>query len=52
MWTPKSAAKMQAGVLVPDEVVDAMVEERLSRPDAAKDLFWTGIRERWRRPST
>src|ERR1700722_9568733 len=33
--TPKTAAKMQAGILVKDEVVDAMVESRLSQPDAA-----------------
>jgi len=40
--TPKTAAKMQAGVLVKDEVVEAMVEERLSRPDAANGFVLDG----------
>ena len=40
--TPKTAAKMQAGILVKDEVVDAMVEERLSQPDAANGFVLDG----------
>jgi adenylate kinase len=40
--TPKTAAKMQAGILVKDHVVDAMVEERLSRPDAANGFVLDG----------
>jgi adenylate kinase len=40
--TPKTAAKMQAGILVKDAVVDAMVEERLGRPDAAKGFVLDG----------
>jgi adenylate kinase len=40
--TPKTAAKMHAGILVKDAVVDAMVEERLSRPDAARGFVLDG----------
>jgi len=40
--TPKTAAKMQAGILVKDEVVDAMVENRLSQPDAANGFVLDG----------
>jgi len=40
--TPKTAAKMQAGILVKDEVVEAMVEERLSQPDAANGFVLDG----------
>jgi adenylate kinase len=40
--TPKTAAKMQAGILVKDAVVDAMVEERLSRSDADKGFVLDG----------
>jgi adenylate kinase len=40
--TPKTAAKMQAGILVKDAVVDAMVEERLGRPDAANGFVLDG----------
>ena len=40
--TPKTAAKMHAGILVKDEVVDAMVEERLGRPDAANGFVLDG----------
>ena len=40
--TPKTAAKMQAGILVKDEVVDAMVRDRLSRPDAEKGFVLDG----------
>jgi len=40
--TPKTAAKMHAGILVKDAVVDAMVEERLSRPDAANGFVLDG----------
>ena len=36
------AATMHAGSLVSDEVVDAMVEERLDRPDAAKGFVLDG----------
>ncbi len=35
-------ARMQAGSLVSDEVVNAMVEERLSRPDAARGFILDG----------
>ena len=40
--TPKTAAKMQAGILVKDAVVDAMVEERLARPDAGRGFVLDG----------
>ena len=40
--TPKTAAKMQAGILVKDQVVDSMVDERLSRPDAANGFVLDG----------
>jgi adenylate kinase len=40
--TPKTAAKMHAGILVKDEVVDAMVQDRLSRPDAANGFVLDG----------
>ena len=40
--TPKTAAKMHAGILVKDAVVDAMVEERLSRTDAANGFVLDG----------
>jgi adenylate kinase len=40
--TPKTAAKMQAGILVKDEVVEAMVEERLSQPDAGNGFVLDG----------
>jgi len=36
------AAKMQSGALVADDVVNAMVEKRLSRPDAAKGFILDG----------
>jgi len=40
--TPKTAAKMHAGILVKDAVVEAMVEERLSQPDAANGFVLDG----------
>jgi len=40
--TPKTAAKMHAGILVKDAVVEALVEERLSRPDAANGFVLDG----------
>jgi adenylate kinase len=40
--TPKTAAKIKAGILVKDHVVDAMVQERLSRPDAANGFVLDG----------
>jgi adenylate kinase len=40
--TPKTAAKMQAGILVKDTVVEALVEDRLSQPDAAKGFVLDG----------
>ncbi|HEX3742858.1 MAG TPA: nucleoside monophosphate kinase [Bryobacteraceae bacterium] len=40
--TPKTAAKMQAGILVKDAVVEAMVEDRLSRPDAVNGFVLDG----------
>jgi adenylate kinase len=36
------AAQMQAGALVPDEVVNRLVEERLSQPDAAQGFVLDG----------
>ena len=39
---PCVAAKMQAGALVSDEVVNLMVEERLSEPDAGKGFVLDG----------
>jgi len=40
--TPKTAAKMQAGILVKDEVVETLVDDRLSLPDAAKGFVLDG----------
>jgi adenylate kinase len=40
--TPKTAAKMHAGILVKDEVVEAMVEERLTQSDAANGFVLDG----------
>ena len=40
--TPKTAAKMHAGILVKDHVVDAMVDQRLRHPDAAKGFVLDG----------
>jgi len=40
--TDVTAAKMHAGALVSDAVVDGMVEERLGRPDAAKGFVLDG----------
>jgi adenylate kinase len=39
---PHLAKKMQSGMLVCDEVINAMVAERLSRPDAAKGFILDG----------
>ncbi len=39
----KAAEYMDAGKLVPDEVVIGLVEERLSRPDAAKGFILDGF---------
>ena len=36
------AATMQSGALVPDEVVNRLVEERLGQPDAAKGFILDG----------
>src|SRR5262249_12882154 len=35
-------ARMQSGALVPDEVVNLMVRDRLSQPDAAKGFVLDG----------
>jgi len=40
--TPKTAAKMHAGILVKDTVVEAMVEDRLARADAAEGFVLDG----------
>ena len=40
--TPKTAAKMHAGILVKDEVVNAIVDYRLSQPDAAEGFVLDG----------
>jgi adenylate kinase len=40
--TPKTAAKMHAGILVKDAVVDAMVADRLCQPDAAVGFVLDG----------
>jgi adenylate kinase len=40
--TPKTAAKMQAGILVKDAVVDAMVQDRINRADAANGFVLDG----------
>jgi adenylate kinase len=39
---PDLVATMQSGALVPDEVVDRMVKERLSEPDAARGFVLDG----------
>ena len=46
----KAASAMQSGLLVSDELVNRMVEERLARPMRPRDLFWMVIRARCRRP--
>ena len=44
---------MQSGALVSDEVVNELVEERLSAAGLPRRvLSWTAIRGRWSRPST
>ena len=44
---------MESGGLVPDELVDAIVAERLDREEiAAADLSWTAIRARFLRRSS
>ena len=43
------AGIMQSGGLVPDEMVNRMVEDRIELPDRLKSSFWMGIRERWPR---
>ena len=44
-------ATMQAGALVSDEVVNRMVEERLTAGCRDRVLFWTVTRGRWTRRS-
>ena len=46
LWDARSTRMMQAGRLVPDELVNRLVEERIEQPDLRTDLSWTGIRER------
>ena len=48
----KAKAFMESGALVPDDLVDAIVAERLARAIAVAVLFWTGIRERFLRPGS
>jgi len=38
----KTAAIMQSGALVPDEIVNQMVEDRIEQPDAAKGFILDG----------
>ena len=40
---------MQRGDLVPDDLVVAVVADRLDEPDATNGLFLTAFLERWRR---
>ena len=46
----KAKAVMDAGKLVSDEIVNAIVSERIDQPDCAAASFSTAIRARWRRP--
>src|SRR5471032_1051276 len=43
--------RMHSGALVQDEVVNMMVEERLSQADAANGFILDGYRVRWTRPA-
>jgi hypothetical protein len=40
---------MERGDLVPDDLVVAVVADRLDEPDPRTDSFLTGFHERWRR---
>ncbi|MFQ5886010.1 MAG: adenylate kinase family protein, partial [Anaerolineae bacterium] len=39
----KAQSYMERGVLVPDEVTNAMIEERLKEPDCAKGVILDGF---------
>ena len=41
---------MRAGALVPDEVLNPMIEERLAKSDCARGFILDGYRARCRRP--
>lgn len=42
-WGEKAQSYMERGLLVPDEVTNAMVEERLKEPDCAKGVILDGF---------
>jgi len=42
-WGKKARSYMEQGVLVPDKVTNAMIEERLKEPDCAKGVILDGF---------
>jgi adenylate kinase len=42
-WGKKARAYMERGVLVPDEVTNAMIEKRLKEPDCAQGVILDGF---------
>ena len=46
----KAKAVMEAGALVPDEIVIGIIADRIDAPDAQAGSFSTASRARWRRP--
>lgn len=42
-WAKKAQAYIERGVLVPDEVTNAMIEKRLKEPDCAKGVILDGF---------
>ena len=47
----KVGAIMEAGELVPDELVAELVRERMNGEKQGRGLFSTAFRERWPRPA-
>ena len=45
----EAAGIMQSGGLVPDAMVNRMVEDRIEQLDCAKGFISDGFRERWSR---
>jgi adenylate kinase len=46
----RAKAVMDAGELVSDDIVNAIVSERIDQPDCARGSFSMAIRARWFRP--
>jgi adenylate kinase len=47
----RAKAVMDAGELVSDDIVNAIVSERIDQPDCARGSFSMAIRARWFRPT-